>query len=79
MGLLPRPFYKKLTPPHRRNLSSVNDRILKEQLGLLCGYCGHLKENYKNKTKRITEEATTISWRQAYDRYKKGRPELPLY
>lgn len=63
----------------RKNLSSVNDRILREQLKLLCRYCGHFKENYKNKTKRITEEETTISWRQAYERYKKGRPELPLY
>lgn len=61
----------------QKNLSSVNDAILREQLKLLCKYCGHYKINYD--AKKITKEKMSVSWRKAYKEYKKRKPDLSLY
>ena len=49
-------------------LSLINHSTLKNQLRLLCKYCGH----YKKNAKRITEEKMSVSWQTAYGKYKRG-------
>lgn len=61
----------------QKKLSLVNDAILKNQLEILCKYCGHYKHNYG--AERTTEERMSISWQKAYENYKKTKPNLLLY
>lgn len=60
-----------------KELSQVNESKLKEQLKLLCRYCGHYKDNYG--ADKITEEAISPSWQKAYEEYEKRKPRLSLY
>lgn len=60
-----------------KNLSEVNDDVLKSQLKMLCKYCGHFKDN--DNSEKVDEEAMSPSWREAYANYKKKIPDLPLY
>lgn len=60
-----------------KKLSSVNDLTLKNQLKLLCKYCGHYKDNYD--AERITEEKMSVSWQKAYEKYKKRKPNLFVF
>ena len=61
----------------QKKLSLVNDAILKNQLEILCKYCGHYKHNYD--AERTTEEKMSISWQKAYENYRKTKPNLLLY
>jgi hypothetical protein len=56
-----------------KRLSLVNHSTLKNQLILLCKYCGHYKKNLK----RITEEKMSASWHKAYEKYKKENQICP--
>lgn len=60
-----------------KKLSHVSDSKLKNQLALLCRYCGHFKDNYGEK--KITEQMISPSWQKAYEKYKKSKPKLSLY
>jgi hypothetical protein len=51
-----------------KKLSLVNHSALKNQLKLLCKYCGH----YKKNPERITEAKMSVSWQKAYEKYKKN-------
>ena len=61
----------------QKGLSSVNDTILKNQLKLLCRYCGHYKENFG--TDIISKEKMSASWKKAYEEYTIAEPKLSLY
>jgi len=61
----------------QRSLSCVNNLTLREQLRVLCRYCGHYKENYADE--KITLEKMSISWQKAYEIYKRKRPQLSVY
>lgn len=58
-------------------LSLVNRKTVKNQLNILCRYCGHFKENYKKDL--ITDDKISISWKNAYLKYKSEKPKLPTY
>lgn len=63
-----------------KELSEVSEPLLREQLSLLCKYCGHYKDWGREKNSTIvTEEVMSKSWRDAYSNYVKNEPELTLY
>ena len=61
----------------QKGLSSVNDLILKKQLRILCGYCGHYKENFGIDI--LSKEKMSASWKKAYEEYTIAEPKLSLY
>jgi hypothetical protein len=59
-----------------KKLSEVNDATLRNQMKLLCKYCGHFKEP---PNLILEEEKMSASWIKAYENYKKKKPELSLF
>lgn len=58
-----------------KELSLVDEKALRNQMKILCRYCGHFKEpNYCT-----AEEKVSASWEKAYKRYKKQEIKLSLY
>jgi len=60
-----------------KKLTQLNDTCLKNQLKILCQYCGHYKDDYGSET--ITAEKKSVSWQKAYERYKQKKPKLSRY
>ena len=60
-----------------KKLGLVDDTLLREQLNLLCGYCGHFKGN--DVEQKVTAEVMSKTWRNAYNKYKIEKPHLVLY
>jgi hypothetical protein len=60
-----------------KELSSINESSLKEQLKTLCKYCGHYKTRYSAET--IKEEKMSPAWANVYEKYKVNMPKLSLY
>jgi hypothetical protein len=60
-----------------KQLSNLNRKSMKEKLKMLCGYCGHYKENYRRET--ISEEQISLTWEKGLKTYKRKRPFLSLY
>jgi hypothetical protein len=60
-----------------KNLSSVNYKTLRNQLRILCSYCGHYKENFSMDV--ISEEKMSDRWKKAYEEYKIAEPQLSVY
>lgn len=58
-----------------KKLSSVNEKSLRDQMKILCQYCGIFKEPYEI----IRKPRVSPSWEKAYGRFKKEKPELSLY
>lgn len=58
-----------------KKLSEVNNSTLRNQMNLLCRYCGHFKES----PPIVEEEKISVSWIKAYENYKKRKPEMSLY
>lgn len=58
-----------------KQLSGLTDQKLREQMKILCGYCGLFKEPI-DWTKK---EKMSRSWKEAYEKYKKQKPKLSLY
>jgi hypothetical protein len=60
-----------------KKLDLVDDKVLRDQLRLLCGYCGHFKGN--DVDHKVTTEVMSETWRNAYNNYKIEKPKLVLY
>jgi len=58
-----------------KKLADVNANSLQRQMDMLCRYCGH----YKVPPELILKEKMSISWINAYEKYKKDKPRLSLY
>jgi len=58
-----------------KKLSEVNNSTLRNQMNLVCKYCGHFKET----PPKVEEEEISVSWIKAYENYKKRKPEMSLY
>jgi hypothetical protein len=63
-----------------KKLSEVTDEKLKNQMKILCKYCGHFKATEIISSKnRISEEIMSTSWKKAYENYSRNKPNLSLY
>lgn len=58
-----------------KRLSLVDETALRNQMKMLCKYCGIFKKPYE----LITKPKMSPSWKKAYSDYKKKKPELSLY
>jgi len=58
-----------------KKLSLVSEKALREQMKILCQYCGWFRE----PTEIIWKEKISHAWKRAYAEYKKQRPKLSLY
>jgi len=63
-----------------KKISDLKDIELKNQMSLLCRYCGYFKysEDFMKKN-LVSEQKTSASWIKAYENYKTKKPELSLY
>ena len=65
-----------------KHLAEVTHEKLRDQLRLLCSYCGHFKHNdYARPELReqwVTSEEVSESWKRAYARYHEEKPRLTL-
>jgi hypothetical protein len=61
-----------------KSLSDVTTSNLRDQLRVLCKYCGHYKDK-KAKFRKKMQDVVSPSWRKAYDQYKDKKPELTLF
>ena len=63
-----------------KKLRDMTEEKLKNQLKILCRYCGYFKpQDLFSTRKLITEEKMSKSWKKAYDKYKIIKPILKLY
>lgn len=60
-----------------KKLQLMNNSVLKNQLKILCRYCGHFKDIYG--AEKISGREISDSWEEAYEKYKKRRPKLDVY
>jgi len=60
-----------------KSLSLVTNRSLRQQLGRVCRYCGHYKQNHGAPTTR--EQVISASWERALEHYRQHKPVLSLY
>jgi len=60
-----------------KKLGSIDDKVLREQLNVLCRYCGHFKGN--DVELKVTTEVMSETWKNAYSKYKIEKPTLVLY
>jgi len=58
-----------------KKLSQVNSETLSNQMKILCRYCGH----YKEPNEVVLKEKMSRAWKDAYKKYKGGKPKLKLY
>lgn len=58
-----------------KELAKVSDENLRRQMDVLCRYCGH----YKEPNELVLTEKLSKSWKKAYVKYKKERPQLSIY
>jgi hypothetical protein len=58
-----------------KKLSLVDETALRDQMRILCKYCGIFKRPYE----LITKPKMSPSWKKAYSRYKKQKPTLSRY
>ena len=58
-----------------KKLSELSNERFMEQRDKLCRVCGHFKEPNEN----IIKEKMSLSWIQAYEKYKKIKPKMSLY
>ena len=58
-----------------KKLSLVDETALRNQMKMLCKYCGIFKKPYE----LITKPKMSPSWERAYSRYKKQKPTLSQY
>ncbi len=59
-----------------KKLEFVTERALREQMKILCKYCGFFRE-LTNKT--VLTERISRSWRRAFVKYKEQKPSLSPY
>ncbi len=66
-----------------KKLIDVKPAPLKEQQKILCSFCGHFKyfsyDDPKKISKWIYDEQLSISWKNAYAKYRESKPTLTLY
>ena len=66
-----------------KKLNEVTNDKIKEQMKILCSFCGHFKYfSYDDPKKRSNwsfDEQISVSWENAYAKYRKSKPELSLY
>jgi hypothetical protein len=63
-----------------KKLSEVKKTVLRNQMKLLCRYCGHYKtSSFIDTSDFISEEKMSVSWVNAYKKYKTMKPKLSLY
>ena len=66
-----------------KKLSKITNVKLKNQMKLLCQYCGHYKDpsilDSNRKKYFVKKEQMSPSWDEAYKKYKKEKPTLSLY
>lgn len=60
----------------RQTLPAASDQMLEEKK-VLCQYCGHFREMFKPGT--TTEEIMSVSWKEAYEKYRVNPPKLDDY
>jgi len=58
-----------------KKLSLVTEKALREQMKILCRYCGWFRE----PTEIIWTEKMSLVWKRAYLEYKRQKPKLSLY
>ena len=58
-----------------KRLEDVNEKALRDQMKILCKYCGFFQE----PNQEVTKEEASISWKKAYEEYQKQKPDLSLY
>jgi hypothetical protein len=58
-----------------KKLSLVDERALRDQMRVLCKYCGIFKKPYE----LITKPKMSSSWKDAYSRYKEQKPTMSRY
>jgi hypothetical protein len=60
-----------------KSLALLREAAVREQFATLCRCCGHFKYNYREP--QVVEQATSASWQDALEKYKRKRPVLTLY
>jgi hypothetical protein len=58
-----------------KKLSLVTEQALREQMKILCRYCGHFKEPHE----MLNKEKISRTWKTAYEKYKISKPRLTGY
>lgn len=58
-----------------KKLSLVTEKSLRDQMRILCKYCGLFREPFD----LVRKPKMSPSWKKAYSDYKKKKPELSLY
>jgi hypothetical protein len=59
----------------RKSMPNLSDPM-RDQMEILCGYCGHFMTIGKNL---IAQDMMSESWRKGYDAYKVSKPQMTLY
>jgi hypothetical protein len=59
-----------------KDLSLVNEKALREQMIILCKYCGWFKE-WLGRV--VSTEKVSPSWKRAFAEYRKQKPKMSLY
>jgi len=62
-----------------KTLADCNRKKLRQQLHLLCRYCGHFKDRNMWHYNTETEEKMSKTWQDTYNKYQKEKPGLTLY
>ena len=65
-----------------KKLNNVTNDQLREQMKILCSFCGHFKYftyDHEKTSKYIYNEQMSISWKNAYAKYSESKPKLNLY
>ena len=66
-----------------KKLIGVTNDKLKEQMKILCSFCGHFKyfsyDDPKKRSHWSCDEQISVSWENAYAKYRESKPELSLY
>jgi hypothetical protein len=53
----------------------VRPDIMVDHMKVFCGLCGHFTTRYKT----TTDDKMSSTWKEAYEKYKKAKPNLSLY
>ena len=65
-----------------KKLNYITNNLLREQMKILCSFCGHFKYftyDHEKTSKCVYNEQMSISWENAYAKYSESKPKLTLY